>query len=504
MYLRYLRFGDDYMNEISILCKPESPGKVGSDISIIALDNILVKKALQFKFMIAIDGIWATLSDFKSENRIIWKPEKQGKYLIMVQTKEDGSNKPFDYVSREEYEIINEAAVNYIFITDFKMVNAESIVDDELFFQVDVSETNSNVLYKFVKIDEVGNTTCLQEYSSMNSIKFTEHIPGEYKLLCFVKDINSAEYCDDKAVLHYYVKLKEKLEDVVQAVEKNIIIQDVIVDKKERIIKNQVVNIKVLAKGSEDIRYSFIIKKNGGIVEKNNFDIYNWLKFQPKESGVYHIRILVKDKYSEAKWDNSFELILKVFEYIPGKIDYVLLPHKENFIVGGDVKVNVIAEDTNDVLVKYNLEIQGHEIFETDYGLALEYTFNPKYSGTYCLHIYIKNKKSKLEYDDVKHINIDILQAIPITNTKIKITKKEMKINEAIIFHAECNGGKNVLFEYYIMDNGKWQRVQKYSRKNYYAFMPFNLGEYELLVLTKSEYKNLPFEDYYILKFKVY
>ena len=53
------------------------------------------------------------------------------------------------------------------------------------------------------------------------------------------------------------------------------------------------------------------------------------------------------------------------------------------------------------------------------------------------------------------------------------------------------------------MEKGNWVRVQNYSRKNYYTFLPFTSGNYRILVLSKSYYKKVNYEDYADLEFEV-
>ena len=53
------------------------------------------------------------------------------------------------------------------------------------------------------------------------------------------------------------------------------------------------------------------------------------------------------------------------------------------------------------------------------------------------------------------------------------------------------------------MINGEWTLAQGYSRKNYYTFVPFKSGNYRVLVLDKSYHKDVPYEDYDIIEFKV-
>ena len=58
-------------------------------------------------------------------------------------------------------------------------------------------------------------------------------------------------------------------------------------------------------------------------------------------------------------------------------------------------------------------------------------------------------------------------------------------------------------YEFYIMINGEWTLAQGYSRKNYYTFVPFKNGSYRVLVLDKSFHKDVAYEDYDIVEFKL-
>ena len=64
-------------------------------------------------------------------------------------------------------------------------------------------------------------------------------------------------------------------------------------------------------------------------------------------------------------------------------------------------------------------------------------------------------------------------------------------------------GGREVIYEFYLMKDDEWTIVQRYSRKRYYTFIPFTTGKYKLLVLTKSFYKKVAYEDYDVLEFTV-
>ena len=128
---------------------------------------------------------------------------------------------------------------------------------------------------------------------------------------------------------------------------------------------------------------------------------------------------------------------------------------------------------------------------------------SPKIPGKYTIKVYSKNVKCKKEYDSKKEINIRIVEAPPVMNTKIKSNALDAVINKEINFEVSSTGGKEVCYEFYLMANEEWKKVQPYSRKNYYGFIPFVPGKYRILALAKSYYKKVSYEDYDEFEFEV-
>ena len=83
------------------------------------------------------------------------------------------------------------------------------------------------------------------------------------------------------------------------------------------------------------------------------------------------------------------------------------------------------------------------------------------------------------------------------------MTHQSFIVNETITFVAQSMGGKEVLYEFYLMEKGEWSLVQRFSRKDDYIFMPFIKGIYKMLVLSKSSYKSISYEDYDIIEIEV-
>ncbi len=136
-------------------------------------------------------------------------------------------------------------------------------------------------------------------------------------------------------------------------------------------------------------------------------------------------------------------------------------------------------------MIKYILKINNEKVEETDYIENKEFKYTPKCSGVYTIEVLAKNKESEEVYDSKKEVKFYVREALPITNTKIKTSRTDIKCNETVTFSVDSEGGNAVLYQFYIMNKGEWKLVQDYSRKKYYTFMPFNEGEYEVLVLSK-------------------
>ncbi len=225
----------------------------------------------------------------------------------------------------------------------------------------------------------------------------------------------------------------------------------------------------------------------------------------PQEQGYYELEIRVKDMFSVQEYDVSTILHFKVWDYYPAKIDYILYKNQECYVVGEPIIFNVIAQNTKQTLFKYVLSIDDQVIVETQFKDDISFDYVPTVKGKYTLSVMAKNKSSKLEYDTLKEVRIYVQDSFPITNTKIICEAKDdyLLVNNSIFFVVNTKGGRDIGYEFYLMEQGMWRRVQAYSRKNTYSFIPFKEGQYKLLVLTKSEYKNCNYEDYDIYEFNV-
>lgn len=544
------------------------------------------EELLLYRFWIKSKDDWQILNDYSTDNNYVFTATEAGNKEFLVECKKvDSTNNVDDYIRLK----VDVRGLDVIEITDFKVLSPKMIVNEELIFKVETNhEDNRPLLYKFVKINKEGKYTCIQDFSSKSIVAFKEEIEGEYKLLCYVRDIFSNKEYDDRALIIYeiepYEKIKikvfkadvespqvtgsrinlnavvdggrellyryiiegpvsedsgyirsgrylwepseegkynitlkvkdisfkgdyESINSIVYQVDKKgdkpVRIVEIKCDKGRAALINQPFNINVKSEGGCKVLYKFIVYKDGIQKEEVDYIKNNWINFVPKEKGEYEIEVRVKDLYSMKEFDSSTSMYIKCNDFIPANIEHVLTSNKEVYLVNDTIEIEAIMQNTTDTIVRFVTKINGQEVEDTDFVENKAIRVKPKCPGKYSFNIYAKNVKSTDEYDCKKEIIIYVKDAMPINSTKVTVSKSEIKVGEEVTFEVKSKGGKNVCYEFYMMKEKNWVLVQEYSKKNYYTFLPFSKGEYRLLVLSKSFYKKVNYEDYDTVNFNI-
>ena len=532
-----------------------------------------------YRFWVQGKQEWELIRDYTADNKLTYTASKEGKQEILIECKRTNSNENVDEFTTVLFEVLPHMKIE---ITNFEFISQKALVNEDLTFKVDVNVGNKrNLLFKFIKVNKEGKTTCLQDYSSRKAVTFQERQAGEYRLLCYVKDILSNKDYDDRALMVYKVKPYNKVQvknfttkitspqvngsevilradvkggnelvyryviegpisedsgfirsneyvwDTKQEGEytitlyvkdisckfdfeakKTIVfkinkkaerpakIVDVILDCEKNVLIGQPINMKVMAEGGLEVQYSFIVYKDNVEQERIDYGRVNWVNFIPEKKGEYQIEARVKNKYSKMEYDSHTFSYVKVKEYLPAQIDYVLMSANGTHLVDDPIEVEVITQNTKSVLMRYITKVNGHLVEDTDFIDSKKVVLTPKCTGKYTIEILAKNVKSDEDYDSRKEIAVYVSEAVPVTGTKVTCNKDDIKINQEVTFRVQSVGGKDVCYEFYVMEKGNWMKVQGYSRKDYYTFIPFIKGEYKVLVFAKSFYKKVNYEDY--------
>ncbi|OFI06234.1 hypothetical protein CLOACE_11330 [Clostridium acetireducens DSM 10703] len=446
-------------------------------------------RTILYKFIkINSNGICSCIQDYSTKRIVSYIEDESGEYKLLCMVKDMYSQSEFD----------DRAIINFK-VKKYKDIVIKSFTTDLVSPQISgtfvnlraIVEGGSELLYKF-KVD--GQYSEDSGYiREMNYLWKTKE-PGEYKITLWVKDVSFDGNYEAEKSFNFIVD--EKSSDPVS-------IDDILVDKKERALKNEPIKVKVSASGGIDLKYRFIITLNGKQIEKLEYGDCNWIEFIPKCAGNYKLEVKVKDKYSTRKFDNHSITYINVYDYIPACIDYILLPPREYYICGDKVFIDIVTRNGSSVLINYVLKINGHKVEETGFVKSKKYIFTPKYSGVYTVEMYAKNLNSEKIFDCKRTLKVKVYECLPVTNTKIKCDKVNVICNDSVTFTAECDGGKDILYEFYIMEKGEWNLVQNYSRKKYYTFIPFSEGKFKVLLLCKSQYSKKSYEDYDIMEIDV-
>ena len=442
-----------------------------------------------YKFVkINEEGKAVCIQDYSSKTIVTFLEQESGEYKLLCLAKDIYSNKDFDDRALMVYTV---KAYNPIVIKSFTSDLASPQVNGAAILLKAFVEGGKNLLYRF-KID--GTYGEDSGYIKNSTYLWKSKAEGEYKITLYVKDASFEGDYEDTTQMEYFIDMKSA---------RTIKITDVVMDKDSNYLVGVPINIKVLAEGGSSLKYSFKVYRDKKEVERVNYGTANWVNFTPEEAGEYALEIRVKDKYSPKEYDCHSIIYFDIITYIPGKIDYVLLPSKEFYMIGDVVELEAIVQNNKDTLINYITKINGHIVEETGFIKNKKLKLTPKIPGKYTFELYAKNIKCQEAYDNKKEFHIYINDAAPITGTKVISNSINFKVQEEINFNVECKGGKDVCYEFYIMERGDWIRTQAYSKKSYYSFIPFTIGDFKVLVLTKSYYKKIAYEDYDIIEFKV-
>lgn len=454
-------------------------------------------KTVLYKFLVIDEsGQVNVVQDYSTKSIVSFIENGSGKFKLLVLVKDLYSINNYDDRAVILYEV---KKYNEIKIIDFFAdLSLPHYTGHPVVFNAQV-EGGKNLMFKYVingpSVDEepfVEESGYLRE----NFYQWVPRVSGSYNAKVYVKDESSPQGYDVFGEMDF---------EVLPYVSQIVKILDVQIDSYEKHVKDKPIGIIVKAEGGLKLQYSFSITKENREIGFIDYGDKNFLTFVPQESGYYELEIKVKDAFSVQEYDASTILHFKVWDYYPARIDYILNKIQECYVVGEPIIFNLVAQNTKNILVKYVLSVNDQIIEETGYENNIVFEYVPTIKGKYTLTVMARNKDSDLEYDTKKETKIYVQDALPVTDTKIicEAREEDLLVNNSIFFAVSTNGGRDIGYEFYLMEQGQWRRVQSYGRKNTYSFIPFKAGDYKLLVLTKSEYKNCNYEDYDIYEFKV-
>lgn len=446
-------------------------------------------RTLLFRFVkIDDEGHSVCLQDFSSRQIVTYQETMSGNYKLLCLMKDILSNREYDDRAIMHYKVrpYNKIVINKV-ETDVK---SPQKTETDITIKVD-SDGGRERVYRYIIDGPVGDDSC---YTRSSEYVWRPKEEGKYKISVYAKDSSYRGDYEDKKTIIFEV---DKRGDMP------VRISDIISDVRKESVINKPVNLRVIGEGGTILYYAFTIYKDGKEIERLKFNKSNYLNFIPKEKGKYEIDIKVKDKYTMAEYDIQTSYYLTIKEYMPGSIEHILIPKRDHYLVNEEINIEAIVQDTKNTLINVVTKINGNMVEETGFMTNKKICIKPKCSGKYGFEVYAKNIKCEEEFDSKKELTIFVEEATPVIGTKIKVSENKIGDNKEITFKVTSIGGKDVCYEFYLMEKGNWIKAQSYSKKNYYTFIPYSEGVFRILVIAKSYYKRVNYEDYCEVEFTV-
>lgn len=511
---------DSGSKEILIECKRVSSEKNVDDFTTVKIDvkdlskieitdfkclslNMIVNEELVFKVeanyqqnrpilykFLKVDkaGKLTCIQDFSSKSMVSFREREAGEYRLLCLTRDMFSTKAYDDRALIAYSV--EPYEN-ITIKSFKAdLSSPQAIGNFINFNSIVSG-GRELVYRYI-IE--GPTVEDSGYIRNKQYVWEPTEEGDYKITLKVRDISFKGDYEDVKVMNYEIYKKG---------ERPVRIIDIKSDKGKKCLIGETVNISVKVEGGLSHLYKFVVYKDGIQKEYIDYGKNNWVNFTPEERGIYEVEVMSKDSYSSKEYDSVSSIYFEAKEYVPADIEYILINSREMYLVNDIINIEGIMLNTTNVLVRYVTKINGQEVEDTGFIKNKVLRVKPRCPGKYSFVIYAKNIKSTEEYDSKKEVSVYVQEVRPVSSTKVYVPTYEIKIGKEVNFEVKSEGGKDVCYQFYIMNKGQWALVQNYSKKNYYTFVPFTEGEYRILALSKSYHKKDEYEDYDIATFSV-
>ncbi len=451
--------------------------------------NASPERIVLYKFVkVNEDGNQVTIRDFSRQNTISITENKSGIFKLLCMVKDVKVPNKFDDRAVIKYEVMPYKKISIqSFTSDLKVPQH---VGTTITLN---SEAIGGILLKYRFLIE-GPEKIDSGFINANYFKWLPEEEGNYKLTLFVKDESFGGEYEDKQTFNYFVD---------PAPERNIVINSIEVENIKTALVGVPNKIEINAEGSPNLRYKFIVRKEDEILEMIDYNQNNWVNFMPDEKGSYTIEIHAKDKYSKKPFDAMDTVEVKVYEYIPSRIDYLINFNEDNNLVNRTVKINVITEDGKDTYVKYKILVDGHFLDESQYALVNTISFIPKITGEYKVVVFAKNTRSKEEYDSKKIATFRVENALPVKNASIECSNATASVGEKINFTVKSEDNYDTLYQFYILEESNWRIVQDFSTNNSFSYIPVEKGNCKLLAICKNSLRIVSYDCIATCDYKV-
>jgi N-acetylmuramoyl-L-alanine amidase len=235
------------------------------------------------------DQTWETIQEFSPNGEITWKPSKTGDYRIVVHVKDSYSKNTYDNYTFKDVKVIEYPVADYVeFTTDRpSYLNQPTEISH-------VAKSSVSGLFKtVVRNQSTGEEKVLQNFDSRTKISWTPSSIGNYLITVYAKDQYSQKAYDDMYQKEISVSQVPKAAFNSFAMNGTSFYTD------------KTYPVTAAASSLNGAMYKFIVKDEttGQWTTLRDYSINGTLNWVPKYKGKYRIVAHVKDRYSDATYD---------------------------------------------------------------------------------------------------------------------------------------------------------------------------------------------------------
>lgn len=456
------------INEVEI---DKNKINVGEKLHIKVVGN---EELILYRFWINGKKDWEILRDYSIEKEFTFTATEPGNFEILIECKKVNSEKNVDDFTTIKFEVND---LDKVEIMNFVCLTKNMLVNEELIFKVDTNyENNRPLLYKFLKVNKEGKVICIQDFSSKSMVTFKERVPGEYKLLCLVRDMFSNKAFDDRAVIVYNVEPYESVR-----------IKSFRSDVKSPQVSGAKIELSALVDGGRELLYRYII--DGPISEDSGYIRGNECIWEPREEGKYKITLKVKDISFDGDYEDITSLQYEIYNKgeKPVRIVDIKCDKGRRCIINEPINIKVKTDGGIKPLYKFTIYKNGVEKEKIDYGINNWVNFIPTESGEYEIDIKIKDEFSSKTYDASTSLFIEAKDYVSADIDYILFNSKEMYlVGDIINIEAIIKNTKGVLTKFVTKINGYEVEDTGFIDKKSIKIKPKCAGKYTFVIYARN------------------
>lgn len=137
-----------------------------------------------------------------------------------------------------------------------------------------------------------------------------------------------------------------------------------------------------------------------------------------------------------------------------------------------------------------------------DYSTKSTYSWVPKEGGDYKFSVHVKDKYSTKSYDGYAALDYRIVSSVKVNSVTADKPSPQSE-GATIKVSANAEGGKERLYKFNLLKDGKWTVVQEYSSLSSFTWTPTAAGDYRFSVHVKDVSSSKSYDAYGVLDYRI-